>query len=66
MTIRVNQVSGDSCLETIRHLENIGIRLAGTQGEKSAADWIEKRYRELGLVKVQQQEFSCLSPWVVP
>ncbi len=48
-------------METIRTLENIGIRVAGTEGEKEGADWIEGRFRDLGLSSIQQQEFPCLT-----
>jgi len=61
MSDREERVRGDFCLETIKHLENIGIRLAGTKGEKTGADWIEERFRELGLSRIQQQEFPCLT-----
>ncbi len=54
-------ISGESCMQTVEHLHRVGIRVAGTSGEKQAADWIEGRFRELGLARVNQQEFPCLS-----
>ena len=61
MSIRLDQVSGARCMETIRTLEGIGIRLSGSAGEKAAADWIEERFRHLRLKNVRQQDFPCLT-----
>jgi len=55
------EILSSNCLETIRSLEKIGIRLSGTAGEKQGADWIESRFRDLGLTNVRQQEFPCLT-----
>jgi hypothetical protein len=48
-------------MKTIEHLDSMGIRFAGTREEKRAANWIEKQFAKLGLKKVEQQEFPCLS-----
>jgi hypothetical protein len=48
-------------MATVRELEKIGIRLAGSKGEKAAANWIERELRKLGLTGINQQEFPCLT-----
>ena len=48
-------------VKTISRLERMGIRFAGTDKERQAADWIEGRLKKLGLENVHQQEFPCLS-----
>lgn len=48
-------------MQTVERLHNMGIRIAGTSGERKAANWIEGRFRKLGLTDVHQQEFPCLS-----
>lgn len=61
MEVEIGPIQGANCIETIRVLEKIGIRVAGTAGEKAAADWIAGELEKLGLVNVRQQEFPCLS-----
>ena len=61
MAVDLDQVSGNACMKTVERLDSMGIRFAGTKEEKKSADWIEKQFRELGLKKVQQQEFPCLT-----
>ncbi len=56
-----SKVSGKRCIKTIGRLERMGIRFAGTDKERQAADWIEGRLNKLGLKNVHQQEFPCLS-----
>lgn len=41
----------------IEIVENVGIRLAGTAGERRAAEWIAGRMGEIGLANVRTQEF---------
>lgn len=61
MPVEASAISGRECLRIATHLHNMGIRFSGSRGEKEAADWIEARYREMGLKNVEQQEFSCLT-----
>ena len=56
-----SRISGKRCIKTISRLERMGIRFAGTDKERQAADWIEGRMKKLGLENVHQQEFPCLS-----
>ena len=55
------RISGKRCIKTISRLERMGIRFAGTEKERQAADWIEGRLTRLGLENVHQQKFPCLS-----
>jgi aminopeptidase YwaD len=55
------KVLGSECMKTVRVLDDIGIRFAGTPGEREAALWIEQRLRALSLQNVQLDEFSCLT-----
>lgn len=50
----------DRLMGHVRDLTGIGIRFAGTAGEREAAERIESALRSLGL-EVQRQEFPCLS-----
>lgn len=61
MPVEASAISGRECLKIATHLHNMGIRFAGSPGEKEAADWIEQRYRQLGLQNIWQQEFPCLT-----
>ncbi len=61
LEIEENKVLGSECMKTVRVLDDIGIRFAGTPGEKKAALWIEQRLGELGLQKVHLDEFPCLA-----
>jgi hypothetical protein len=61
VAVDLESVSGAEVMKTIRHLDSIGVRFAGTKTEQAAADWIEAKYRQLGLRNVHQQEFPCLS-----
>ncbi len=61
MIVDLESVSSAEVMKTIRHLDSIGVRFAGTETEQVAADWIEKQYHKLGLQNVDQQEFPCLS-----
>lgn len=56
-----NGISGDRLMASVRHLDSIGIRFAGTAAEAAAANWIEDEFRRLGLSRIHQQEFPCLS-----
>jgi hypothetical protein len=38
MTFDWTEISGNSCMDTVRELEKIGIRQVGSIGEKAAAD----------------------------
>lgn len=60
MAIGSVEAVGDSCLRTIRRLESIGIRLAGSRQEQAAAAWIQEQMEAIGLDGVRQQEFPCL------
>ncbi len=55
------EITGASCMAAVRELEKIGIRLAGSKGEKAAANWIERQFHQLGLTDINQQEFPCLT-----
>ncbi len=48
-------------MDTIRRLEQIGIRLAGSPQEQSAADWIQEKFGQTGLYNPHQQKFPCLT-----
>ena len=54
-------IRGESCLQTIRGFSAIGIRVAGSTGERQAAEQIASRFSDLGLVDVRLQEFPCLT-----
>ncbi len=56
----MTDISGERCLQTIHRLDRMGVRFAATAPEQQAADWIESRFRKLGLRSVEQQHFSCL------
>lgn len=53
--------SKESLLETLRELDRIGVRFAGSRGEQVAAEWIASRFRSLGLDAVSIEEFNCRS-----
>ena len=53
--------SGKRCMQTVRKLDGMGIRFAGTPGEQKAARWIQRRFEKLGLQRVHQEEFPCLT-----
>jgi len=59
---RANEFSSDMVAE---HLENlcgkIGNRLAGTAGERKAARYIERKFKEFGLSNVRLEKFPCVS-----
>ncbi|MDA2927080.1 M28 family metallopeptidase [Acidobacteria bacterium AH-259-G07] len=61
MKVDLGSISGQECMKTIFHLDGLGIRFAGTRGEKKAARWVERQFKKLGLTGVHQQEFPCLS-----
>jgi hypothetical protein len=61
MSVDLSMVSGEACMKTIKHLDSLGIRFAGTKSERKGAKWIKKRYRELGLKRLELQEFPCLT-----
>ena len=61
MTADWTEISGKSCMATVCELEKIGIRLAGSSGEKAAADWIERQFNRLSLTDISRQEFPCLT-----
>jgi len=48
--------------ETIRNLSSIGSRVAGSAGCDEAADFIRRRFEEIGLADVQEHSFSIPSP----
>ncbi|HXK60972.1 MAG TPA: M28 family metallopeptidase [Acidobacteriota bacterium] len=61
MALDPKGISGERCLETIRYLESIGVRVAGTQQERQAAAWICREFDRRGLTNIQEQEFPCLT-----
>ena len=48
--------------ETIKHLSSIGSRVAGSAGCDEAADFVRRRFEEIGLANVQEHSFSIPSP----
>ena len=38
-------------------------RIAGTRGEEMAREWVEAKFRELGMVDIRQQEFDLPTQW---
>jgi aminopeptidase YwaD len=48
-------------LKTLVELDRIGVRFAGSEGEKAAADWVSGQMRGLGLRKVTVDSFACRS-----
>ncbi|HUW32554.1 MAG TPA: FtsX-like permease family protein [Planctomycetota bacterium] len=48
--------------ETVRYLSSIQSRVAGSAGCDEAADFIRKRFEEIGLADVQEHSFSIPSP----
>ncbi len=61
MNPRLSSIDGGECLETIRRLDRMGIRFAGTPEEASAARWLANRFNAMGLRDVRVQEFPCLT-----
>jgi len=48
--------------DTVRHLASLGSRMPGTQGSREAAEFVERRFRELGLRDVSSQSFPVTVP----
>jgi Zn-dependent M28 family amino/carboxypeptidase len=57
----VDRVSGDSVLATLRKLESLGVKAAGTQGLIETRDWLEAKYRSFGYSAVTRQGFALRS-----
>ena len=38
-------------------------RIAGTRGEEMAREYVERRFRELGLSDIRNQEFDLPTQW---
>lgn len=64
-TIRqmMNQVSMDSLLATVQHLQDYGGRYFNTTEAYAASDWIASKMAALGL-EVEQQDFNVSGSWV--
>lgn len=50
--------------ETVRTLSSFPSRVAGYPGADAAADYIEKKFREIGLSNVRREEFTVTVPVV--
>jgi hypothetical protein len=61
MAIDLAKVSDKNLMATIERLDGMGIRFAGTRGEKRSANWIEQSFSKFGLENIHQQEFPCLT-----
>lgn len=48
-------------MNTLVELDRIGVRFAGSEGERKAAEWISGQMRGLGLQKVAVDSFACRS-----
>ena len=59
--MNLSRISGSDCMRSIKRLYGMGIRVAGTPGEKKAADWIEGQFKALRLKGIHQEEFPCLT-----
>jgi len=51
----VGRVSVDSVLATLRKLESLGVKAAGTDALAQTADWLESRYRSFGYSDIVRQ-----------
>ena len=54
-------ISAERLMETIHRICSFGIRFAGSGKEQECADWIEEKFRELGLTEIHQHRFPCPS-----
>jgi hypothetical protein len=52
----------DALERTFREVTAFGPRLAGSRGEAAMLDYVERRFRELGLQKVRRQTFRVTVP----
>jgi len=57
----VNRVSIDSILATLRKLESLGVKAAGTDALAQTAGWIESRYRSFGYSDILRQDVAFRS-----
>jgi len=55
-------VSADNLATTINTLAGLGSRVAGYEGDARAAQYVEKRFREIGLEGVEVQKFPVTVP----
>lgn len=60
MTATSMSIDPKRIMRHVRRLSGkIGNRLAGSEGEQEAADYIERQMRKIGLEDVEQQGFTC-------
>ena len=52
----------DGVRETVAYLSSLGSRVSGYPGAAKAADYVEKRLREIGLAGVQREPFEVTVP----
>lgn len=53
--------SGGRAFETVLRLYEMGIRVAGSENERRAAEWIAGRFESAGLRNVRVEPFPCLT-----
>ena len=54
----VERVSADSILATLRTLEALGVKTAGSTALEATADWLEERFASFGYSDIEHQEIS--------
>ncbi len=55
-------VSADNIAETVQTLASYGSRVAGYDGDAKAAEYVERRFREIGLEDVKVMKFPVTVP----
>lgn len=64
--LAAGSVDYDSLAATIEHLSSLGSRVTGYPGCEKAAEFVERRFRELGLEDVTVETFPVLVPVSIP
>lgn len=57
-------MSDTSAMEIVTEVTTLGPRLDGTDAEKRAAAWAQKRFEQLGFDKVWTESFPLLHGWI--
>ena len=56
------EIKSENLSSTVKTLAGFGSRVAGYPGDKQAADYVERRFHELGLEKVAAEDFKVTVP----
>ncbi len=54
----IARVSADSVLASLRTLESLGVKAAGTPALSETADWLQARFEAYGYTDITRQDFS--------